>query len=398
MCDCVDYDCYQCPEYTSKSLKISQLKNEILHLNDEDKAYNALLEKYNSLQKEYQLINNAKIHLEYELKQKSETKNKIINDLKCQNMDLCNELNQKNSIYEKLKADNCNLMQNLEEKKKENQNFCRTVNQNDNMISNITQDKVQFEHDAMILNNTSKKNEENIKNLCEQVNCLKLKNQSQNDELNRKNYELNQNEKCLNEIKCDNVNLNNQMNLKNSALDNIQSQLNSANKTLLDLKAEINLKKSLYEKNKSQLQNLEINLRNENENRIKAENDNVKLNCALKERENDLNKVNCLNDALKCDRNKLYEEKNKLMNDINKYKNHVMILTEQTQQLTNELQKIVDEDSALYNLNNAQIQRLQRIICENKKLLNDEIEAIHALENYVKCSNPKGICLFQNNY
>ena len=33
-------------------------------------------------------------------------------------MDLCNELTQKNSIYEKLKADNCNLLQNLEEKKK----------------------------------------------------------------------------------------------------------------------------------------------------------------------------------------------------------------------------------------------------------------------------------------
>ena len=131
------------------------------------------------------------------------------------------------------------------------------------MISNITQDKVQFEHDAMILNDTSKKNEENIKNLCAQINCLKIQNRSQNDELTKKNYELNQNEKCLNEIKCDNANLNNQMNLKNSALDNIQSQLNIANKTIMDLNAELNLKKSMYEKNKSQLQNLEINLKDE---------------------------------------------------------------------------------------------------------------------------------------
>ena len=395
MCDYTD--CYQCPDYTSRSLKISQLKNEIMHLDEDDRAYNILLEKYNSLQKEYQLINNEKIHLEYELKKKKESKNKLINELKCQNMDLCNELTQKNSIYEKLKADNCNLLQNLEEKKKENQNFCRTVNQNDNMISNITQDKVQFEHDAMILNDTSKKNEENIKNLCAQINCLKIQNRSQNDELTKKNYELNQNEKCLNEIKCDNANLNNQMNLKNSALDNIQSQLNIANKTIMDLNAELNLKKSMYEKNKSQLQNLEINLKDESGNRIRAENENMKLDHALKEREDNLNKLNYLNEALKCDQNKLCEEKNKLMNDIAKYKNHVMILTEQTQQLTNELQKIVDEDSALYNLNNAQIQRLQKIICENKKLLNDEIEAIHALENYVKCSS-KGSYSSKNNY
>ena len=73
------------------------------------------------------------------------------------------------------------------------------------MISNITQDKVQFEHDAMILNDTSKKNEENIKSLCEQLDCLKLKNQNQNNELNAKNLELNGNQKCLNEIKCDNA-------------------------------------------------------------------------------------------------------------------------------------------------------------------------------------------------
>ena len=87
--------------------------------------------------------------------------------------------------------------------------------------------------------------------------------------MKKKNYELNQNEKCLNEIKCDNANLNNQMNLKNSALDNIQSQLNIANKTIMDLNAELNLKKSMYEKNKSQLQNLEINLKDESGNRIR---------------------------------------------------------------------------------------------------------------------------------
>ena len=45
-----------------------------------------------------------------------------------------------------------------------------------------------------------------------------------------------------------------------------------------------------------------------------------------------------------------------------------MTLTQQTEKLTDELQRIIDEDSVLYNLNNAQIQRLQKIICENKKL------------------------------
>ena len=73
------------------------------------------------------------------------------------------------------------------------------------------------------------------------------------------------------------------------------------------------------------------------------------------------------------------------MADVEKYKNHILILTEQTDKLTNELERIIAEDSELYNLNNSQIQRLKKVIYENKKLLQDEIEALNQLENYVKC-------------
>ena len=406
MCDC--YEMNKCQDYNAKSMKISQLKSQIIQLEENDKAYNALLQKYRQLQNEYQIINDAKIHLEYELKQKNETTNKILNDLKCQNMDLTNELNEKNTIYQKLTADNVNLFHNLEDRKKENENFCRTVSENENMINNITQDKIHFENDAMVLNETSKKNEDNIKKLCDQLNSLKLKNQNQNDELNSKNIEINDNQKCLNEVQCDNANLNNQINLMNSSLDNIQCQIALANKTITELTKEINVKREEYEKGKGQLQNIKINFQNEHENRIRAENDNMKLEDILKEREETLNKLNYLNSSLKCDRNKLCEDKNKLMNDLERYKSHVIILTDQTEKLTDELQKIIDEDTGLYNLNNAQIQRLQKIIYENKKLLSDEIAAINALENYVKCQPDckierkdceiKKTYSFQNNY
>ena len=409
MCDCCNqYEMNKCQEYNAKSMKVSQLKAQIAQLDDNDRAYNALFQKYCQLQNEYQLLNDSKIHLEYELKQKNETTNKILNDLRCQNMDLTNELNDKNNIYQKLTADNTNLFHNLEERKKENENFCRTVSENENMINHMSQDKVNFEHDAMVLNDATKKNEENIKNLCDQLNCLKLKNQNQNEEINSKNLEINDNQKCLNEIQCDNANLTNQINLKNSALDNIQNQLAIANKTIANLTAEINAKRDEYEKGKVQLQGLKINFQNEHDNRVKAENDNVKLEAILKESEDTLNKLNYLNDSLKCDRSKLCEDKNNLMNDLEKYKSHAMILTDQTDKLTNEVQKIIDEDTGLYNLNNSQIQRLQKIIYENKKLLSDEIAALNALENYIKCppdckvekSSPeiKKTYSFQNNY
>ena len=381
---CSTYEICKSPCCTSKTLKISQLKSQLLQLEEDDKAYNDLLIKYKQLQNEYQLLNEAKNHLEYELRQKNETTNKIVNDLKCQNIDLTNELNEKNSIYQKLYADNTNLFRNLEDRKKENENFCKTVADNENMINHVNQDKNQCEHDAMVLSDTSKKNQDNIQKLCNQLDCLKLKSKNQNDELNAKNLEVNNNQKCLNEVKCDNANLNNKINMKNSSLDTIQKQLSIANKNILDLQNELNNLEQANARGKDQLENLKANYQNEHCKRIQAENDNVKLEGILKDRDDTVNKLTCINEALKSDQDKLGNLKNKLIADVEKYKNHIQILTEQTEKLTNELQRIIDEDSGLYNLNNAQIQRLQKVISENRKLLSDEMAALNALENYVR--------------
>ena len=386
---CATYEIKCNPDCSAKSLKISQLKSQLIQLEEDDKAYNDLLQKFRQLQNEYQLINESKLHLEYELKQKNETTNKILNDLKCQNIDLTNELNEKNTIYKKLYADNTNLFRNLEDRKKENENFCRTVADNENMINHISQDKAQCEHDAMILNDTSKKNESDIQNLCNQLDSLKLRSKNQNDELNAKNIEMNNNQKCLNEVKSDNANLNNQINLKNSSLDTIQKQLSLANKSIVDLQNELSNLEKDHLRGKDQLENLKMNFQNEHGKRIQAENDNVRLEGILKDRDDTVNRLTCVNEALKSDRDKLTATKTKLMNDVDRYKNHIMILTQQTEKLTNELQRIIDEDTGLYNLNNAQIQRLQKIIYENKKLLQDEIAALNALENYVR-SQPCG--------
>ena len=393
---CQEYSSSNNCDPCSKSLKISQLKSQLVQLEEDDKAYNDLLQKYRQLQNEYQLINEAKLHLEYELRQKNETTNKILNDLKAQNMDLTNELNEKENIYKKLYADNTNLFRNLEERKKENENFCKIVEENENMINHITQDKAQCEHDAMLLNETSKKNESDIQNLCNQLENLKLKSRTQNDELTKKNLEMNNNQKCLNEIKNDNANLNNQINLKISSLDTIQKQLTIANQSIVEMQNELNNLEKSHSLGMSQLENIKINFKNEHEKRVQAENDNVRLEGILKDKEDNMNKLSSINGQLKSDRDKLLVTKNKLLDDLDKYKNHIIVLTEQTEKLTDELQRIIDEDSELYNLNNSQIQRLQKVIYENKKLLSDEIAALNALENYVRNQNNYGTTLNQS--
>ena len=52
---CATYEISKSPECAAKSLKISQLKSQLIQLERDDKAYNDLLQKYRQLQNEYQL-------------------------------------------------------------------------------------------------------------------------------------------------------------------------------------------------------------------------------------------------------------------------------------------------------------------------------------------------------
>ena len=196
---------------------------------------------------------------------------------------------------------------------------------------------------------------------------------------------LNNNQKSLNDLKLSNNNLNNQINLKNASLDTVQNQLNIANKSIMDLQKELSDLEQSFNLGKDKLKKLKIDFQNEHCKRLQAEDDNVKLESILKDRDDTVNKLSSVNEALKNDREKLINGKNSLLADVEKYKNHILVLTDQTEKLTNELERIISEDTELYNLNNSQIQRLQKVIYENKKLLQDEIEALNELENYVKC-------------
>ena len=381
---CSSYEISQSPECPSKSQKICQLKSQLIQLEEDDKAYNDLLNRYRQLQNDFQMMNDAKLHLEYELKQKNENTNKVLNDLKSQNIDLTNELAEKNSIYEKLFADKTNLLSNLDERNKEHDSFAQTAMNNDRIINELNQAKNKCENDALILGNTTKKNADDINNLCNRLNSLKIKNGSQKDELNRQNIEINNNTKSLNDIKSTNVNLNNQINVKHSNLDSLQAQLNLANKSIVDLQNDIQNLDQTLNIGKDQLNKLQFDLQNQHIKRMQVEDENNKLEAVLKDRDDTIKKLTCLQESLKSDNDKLINGKNKLLLDIDMYKNHIMVLTEQTEKLNNELERIINEDKDVYNLNLAQIQRLQKIIFDNKKLLQQEIEALNALENYVK--------------
>ena len=89
-------------------------------LEQNQKNYNALEIKYRSLSNENSILNEEKLRLEYELKQKTEASNKIIADLQSENENLQNALNEKQSVNKSLFNDNNNLFASLEAKTNEN--------------------------------------------------------------------------------------------------------------------------------------------------------------------------------------------------------------------------------------------------------------------------------------
>ena len=93
---------------------ISQLKSQVFDLEQNQKSYEALQTKFKSLSNDASILNEEKMRLEYELKQKTETSNKIISDLQTELENLQNTLNEKLATNKTLFNDNNNLFASLE--------------------------------------------------------------------------------------------------------------------------------------------------------------------------------------------------------------------------------------------------------------------------------------------
>ena len=96
---------------------ISNLKNKLFQLEESEKNYSDLMSKYRRLDSEYQLLQESKIRLEYELKQKTEQNNQIISQLRTQNENIYNEINDKDYTNKRLINDNNNIFKQIEDKK-----------------------------------------------------------------------------------------------------------------------------------------------------------------------------------------------------------------------------------------------------------------------------------------
>ena len=93
---------------------ISSLKTRLFDLEQQEKDYNALNQKLAQLKKEFAILNNTKNKLEQELKQRDDSYNQRIGNLRGENENLQSTYNEKLSLNKKLFTENDALEKEIE--------------------------------------------------------------------------------------------------------------------------------------------------------------------------------------------------------------------------------------------------------------------------------------------
>ena len=154
--------CQSNEENSSYSNLISQLKTKIFDLEQNMNNYNNLQQQYNTIQNENGILTREKLNLEYQIKQKTDSLNKIITELQNENESLKNEIKEKQLTNKKLFDDNSILIKDLEEKCNTIDCLNQKLKERDSIIEELNQAKKDLLSNINQINDNNSKNENYI--------------------------------------------------------------------------------------------------------------------------------------------------------------------------------------------------------------------------------------------
>ena len=363
-------------DIANKNTLILNLKHQLEKIEQNEKDYCELLNKCKNIENELQLMKEAKMKLDYELKQKTGNINKEIEEFSFQNNQLIERLNNTNSNNKQLFTDNKNLFEKFEVVKLENDKIMNEYNKNEDKINEIKEYNNKGEEHLNKLYENEKEDELKLKNLNEEYEKLDKETREKGSLINTSKYEFGINQRDLNTLCKENNYLKDKLSKKENNLDNTQSELDHANQSIIKFK---NDSKQTIIDNKKLKEDL-INLRNdyekERKKRIDAEKNNFNLEGVLREKNDNVHKLKLINDSLKLNLDRENNINKRLSEDVEKYKNYTDILSEQTKKLSDELEQIIEEDSNVIEIMDDQHERLCELVNEQKQILNNEMDEL----------------------
>jgi chromosome segregation ATPase len=379
-----------------KDMLIAQLNAHIHELEQQEKDYDLLNQKFRQLQNEYSLLKDNKLRLEYELKQRDEAYNKRICDLRGENENLQLGYNEKISVGKKLLSDNDVLGKQLDMKNAEICDLNNKINDLSSQLHAGLNDKNCLEQKVQQLNDDKNSQKLEIDRLFEDNKRLSQIRQEQERNLKIGEQDrLNLADK-INANNCEINNLNDKLRSHISNIDQLQNKLDSSSALNCNLQNTI----KDFERQICNFQNDNDNLKNNllKEKSIRA--DEEKRNDELTQMINDRDrKIGLLNQEyeqgkrihqqITCDNDGFQIENDKL-------RGHVKVLTCQNQKLIGELENVLAQDEKM----NGPLSRRDKIavlLRNNKMTLDQSANTLNEFIN-IPCSNDAGTRLYSSSY
>ena len=366
-------------ENKEKDILISQLKAHIFEMEQREKDYDTLKQKYRQLQNECACINDDKIRIECELKEKEDCYNKQIRNLTCENDTLKINLNEKLSLCKKLYDDIDNLSKNNSIKNCEIEDLNNKVNDLYCQNDHLKIDKCDMEKIIRELNEINSKQKFENSKLIEDNKKLTKICQDQTRNLKMNEEEKNQLIKNLNDSNIDIKNLNDKLQNNEENLNYLKNKFEDSKNLNLHLQNTISNYEMKIDSLQNENENLNLSLnrekmiRNENEKKIE------KLSNLINSRELELNQISNELENSKNINKRLIDDKTRIQIENEKLKQHIMILTNENQKLVYEFENIIDQDEKMKQ----QLGRKDKIFSILRNNKTNVEKSLSSLEGYL---------------
>jgi chromosome segregation ATPase len=308
---------------------ISQLKAHIFELEQHEKDYDNLNQKFRSIQNECSLLSEEKLRLEYELKQRTECLNKQILDLRTELENMQLNFNDKLVINKKLYNENNNLLKSLDLKSLENHDLKERLDELSDEYRRISEEKINLERMVHNLNDLKSTQKIEIGKLAEDNQRLIKICSDHEKQLKSMDTERIKLFSKIDELNFTLKNLNGKLASREENLGHINRQFDESKNLNIKLQQTVRDFEKQSDFQRGEIANLNNQLQKERNQRhdVDKELDNLKL--VLMDRDKTINRYLTELDSSKNLNQRLNEEKMEVINDNGKMDGFISVLTKQ---------------------------------------------------------------------
>ena len=335
-----------------KDVLVSKLNSRISKLEQQDKDYDLMNQEFKQLENDVNLLNEAKLRLEYEIKQRDESYTKRIADLKGENENLQNALNDKLCVNKKLFEEKQCLENQLKSKNDQITDLTNQINNLNNRFNSNESVKDDLQNNLRDLNQIKAAQRDKIAELVDDNKKLANLCQEQDHSLYLAGQEKAKLAKKLNDDNANINNLNSKLRVHSNNLNNLQNQLDKSNELNLKLKKDLQDLEDAYNSFNVDNHNLNDELNKQRILREDEEKNNNQLRIALGDRKNKLRTLNDDYMYLKNLYDKRCEERNMYQMETEKLKEHIMRLSKQNENLSDEIDGVIKDDNQMRDILN----------------------------------------------